>query len=656
VCGIVGAFDLSGLRLFPRERLQAMARAIAHRGPDDESFHVEPGLALGVRRLALVDPLGGRQPLSNEDGQVWVAFNGELYDAPELRAELQTRGHTLATRCDTEAWVHLYEDHADDVFLRARGQFAVALWDRSRRTLLLGRDRVGICPLYFTEVDGWLLWASEVKALLASGLVSPRADARALDHLFCFLASPLSRSYFEGVRPVPPGHFLAVRDGRPVLRRYWDLDFPDAGEERREANPEKLVDELEAHLTKAVSRRLRADAGVGAYLSGGLDSSVALALAARVKGEAPPAFTIGLERAGEDERPHAAFAAEALGARLTCVPLDRDTIASTFPALVEAAEGPVIDTADACLLRLSGRVREAGLKAVLTGEGADEAFAGYPWYKSHRVLSWLEAHGAGFAPRWLRGLLPALVGGSERHPPPGLAGAPRFAQADLHAPLARARELLYSEEMWGRLEGFGPPTALDAVPERMHRWDPLHQSLYVEYRVLLAGHLLVDKGDRVAMRSSVEARYPFLDEDLVTFAAGLAPEYKLRGFTDKWLLRQLAARLLPKRLAARPKTMFRALPVFHDATCPAWAEQLLSPESLRATGCFAPEAVARERRLLSRLPAFAPRRYVVEAALTGMVTTQLWHHLFLGGGLCELPTWRAPDLGSAGPVATGLTG
>jgi asparagine synthase (glutamine-hydrolysing) len=633
--------DLKGTRLFPRERLTRMARALAHRGPDDEHLHLEPGLALATRRLSLVDPAGGRQPLANESGDVWVACNGELFDYPEVREGLLARGHTLATRCDTEAWVHLYEEHGEETFSHARGQFAVALWDRTRRALLLGRDRVGICPLYYTEREGWLLWASEVKALLASGLVPARADARGLDHLFCFLAAPAFRSFFEGVRPVPPGHCLTVREGRVALRRYWDLDFPDAGEERRVERPEVLVDELEAVLSRAVARRLQADAPVGAYLSGGLDSTVALALAARVGGKAPSAFTICLEGAGLDERPHAELAARAVGAELTPVPMGPQSIADTFPALVAAAEGPVIDTADACLLRLAARVREQGHKAVLTGEGSDEAFAGYPWYKSHQVLSWLERHGAGAGTRLMRRALFGLVGPA-RAPLPPLLGEGRSAQEDLYEPLSRARGLLYAESFWEKL---GEGSLLDEVDlhhPRRHRWHPLHQSLYVEYKLLLAGHLLADKGDRVSMHSSVEARYPFLDEDVIAFAASLAPEYKLRGFTDKWLLRQLAARLVPGELARRPKAMFRAWPVFHGAHRPGWAAQLLTAESLRATGYFDAKAVAGALASVARLPAFAPRRYVLEAGLTGVVTTQLWHHLFLGGGLCELPVWTPP--------------
>ncbi|MHC5539030.1 asparagine synthetase B family protein, partial [Singulisphaera rosea] len=266
--------DLTGQREFPVRRLLAMTGAIAHRGPDDEQFHAEPGVVLGARRLSIVDLAGGRQPIPNERGDIWVAFNGELFEYPELRQELLSRGHSLSTRCDTEAWVHLYEDLGEGMFEKARGQFAVSLWDRANRTLILGRDRVGICPLYYAERDGWLLWGSEVKALLSSGLVDAKPDPKGIDHLFSFFCSGTTRTHFEGVKSLAPGHYLRIRDGRIEVRKYWDLDFPDAGHERRMDDPRPLVDEFEALLRQSVERRLRGDVPVVSYISGGLDSTV----------------------------------------------------------------------------------------------------------------------------------------------------------------------------------------------------------------------------------------------------------------------------------------------------------------------------------------------------------------------------------------------
>ncbi len=651
MCGIAGAIDLTGAREFPAARLRAMTRAIAHRGPDDEQGHFEPSLALGARRLSIVDLAGGRQPVANEDGSVWVAFNGELFEYPELRRELLSKGHTLKTRCDTEAWVHLYEDHGEGVFHRARGQFAVSLWDRNTETLLLGRDRVGICPLYYAERDGWLLWGSEVKALLASGLVAARPDPKGLDYFFNFFTAATSRTVFEGVSMIPPGHYLKVRDGRVAVRQYWDLDFPDAGDERRMADPTRLVDELEARLSRAIERRLRGDVPVASYLSGGLDSTVVLGLSTRERGGPVPSFTIGLDNAGPDERAQAAESAAALGSPLTTVAMGRPEIAAAYPDLIRAAEGPVMDTSCACLLRLASAVHGQGYKVVLTGEGADEALAGYFWFKHQRSRDGFKRRFGSTLPGVLRTLFLDSVSRDRAHRPDRtpIRGL-RTAQQDMYDLLAQSRSLFYGPSMWDRIGGYSAYDDTGILNDRIGQWAPLNQSLYVGYKMMLAGLLLSAKGDRVAMNSSVEARYPFLDDEVIQFCASVAPEYKLRGRSNKWLLRQVAARTLPKKIAGRPKTMFRAsrFQTFFAADRPGWVDQLLSPESLRATGYFDPASIAKARDVPTWMPILTPKRLGLDLGLTCVISTQLWHHTYCGGGLCDLPAWSPPDASSAG--------
>ncbi len=643
MCGIAGAVDLEGAREFPRDRLLAMTGAIAHRGPDDEHVHVERGVALGARRLSIIDLAGGRQPLANEDGSIWVAFNGELFEYPELRQKLLSRGHRLATRCDTEAWVHLYEDQGVGMFEEARGQFAVSLWDRENRTLILGRDRVGICPLYYARADGWLLWASEIKALLASGLVAARPDPRGVDHLFTFFCAGTTRTFFEGITSLPPGHFLRVRDGRVAKHRYWDLDFPDAGQERRQDDPTPMVEELEGLMMQAVERRLRSDVPVVSYISGGLDSTVVLGCCSRQRSEPIPAFTVGFDRAGPDERTHASEAAAVLGSPLTTVTMDSSGLANAYPELVRAAEGPVLDTSCAALLRLAQSVHQQGYRVALTGEGADEALAGYVWYKAQAVRDAITGRIGHAGPRMFRRLAMRAVAGRRPLLPPeqAIAGV-RPAQQELYEFVTQAKPTVYSAGMWDRLGDHDPYGDLDVSAERIGRWHPLNQSLYVGYKVMLAGLLMICKGDRIAMNASVETRYPFLDDDVIAFCAGIAPEYKLRGRTEKWILRQAAARILPERIARRPKTMFRArmAATFLGPGRPPWVDQLLSPESLRATGYFDAEAVLHQRAWQARIPRITPARFVFDVALTCVVSTQLWHHLFCGGGLCDLPTWQ----------------
>jgi asparagine synthase (glutamine-hydrolysing) len=645
MCGIAGAVDLKGTREFPAQRLLAMTAAIAHRGPDDEQVHIEPGVALGSRRLSIIDLAGGRQPIGNEDQSIWVAFNGELFEYPELRQELLAGGHRLATRCDTEAWVHLYEDDREAMFRRARGQFAVSLWDRPNRTLILGRDRVGICPLYYTEVDGWLLWGSEIKALLASGMVAARPDVKGIDHLFTFFCAGTTRTFFEGIHSLPPGHFLKVRDGRVVRHQYWDLDFPDAGQERRMDDPRPLVEELESLLERAVERRLRSDVPVVTYISGGLDSTVVLGICSRHRGEPIPAFTIGFDGAGPDERAHSTEAADVLGSPLTTVTMDRSRIGATFPELVRAAEGPVLDTSCAALLRLAQAVHGQGYKVALTGEGADEALGGYVWYKTQKFRDRVYRTIGHAAPRFVRNLVAwSVAGGRAQIPGERAIGGVRPAQQDMYEMISQSKPILYSPSMWQQLDGHNPYSDLDITNDRIGRWHPLNQSLYVGYKVMLAGLLMISKGDRIAMNASVETRYPYLDDDVIRFCAGLAPEYKLHGFTEKWILRQVAARILPEKIANRPKTMFRAslAQTFLGPGRPSWVDQLLSPDSLRASGYFDVASVLKQRSYQTILPRLTPARFIFDVALTCVVSTQLWHHIFCGGGLCDLPVWEPP--------------
>lgn len=651
MCGIAGAFDLVDRRTFPAARLRAMTGAIAHRGPDDEQIHIEPGLAMGVRRLSIVDLSGGRQPIANEDGTVWVAYNGELFNYHELVPDLLARGHRLATRCDTEAWVHLYEDHGEGLFDRVNGQFALALWDRNNRRLLLPRDRMGVCPLYYAEADGWLLWASEVKSLFASGMIRPQPDPKGLDFFFHFMCASTSRTFFDGVRSVPPGHYLRVSDGRVELRKYWDLDFPDAGHERRMDDPTPLVDELKEHLTRSVDRRLMGDVPVVSYISGGLDSTTVLGLTKAIRGEAVPSFTIGLDRAGPDERSHATESASVLGSPLTTVIMSRGDIAAAFPELIVAAEGPVLDTSCACLLRLAQTVRASGYKVALTGEGADEGFAGYIWFKSQKIRNALLGRSPRIAAA-IRRRMQSIGGGrpgarsAAREIPLRAFAGVRPPQQDMAELTSQARPLIYSDAMWDRLGGHDPFADLELTNDRIGRWHPLNQAIYVAFRTMFAGLLMIAKGDRVARAASIETRYPFLDLDVINFCAGIAPEYKLHGFTDKWILRQVAARTLPPRIARRPKTMFRAdmSGVFLGPDRPPWVDQLLSPESIRAAGYFDAESIARERAALEHASRLSPRRFILDVGLTSAITTQLWHHIYCGGGLCELPAWTPPAM------------
>jgi asparagine synthase (glutamine-hydrolysing) len=666
MCGVAGVIDLKGRRKPDNAMLQRMANALVHRGPDDDGFLAAPGIGLAHRRLSIVGLNDGRQPLFNEDQSVAVICNGELFDFPERRQELEAKGHVFRTHTDCEIIVHLYEEHGEGLLEHLKGQFAFVLVDFKRRIVLMARDRVGICPLFWSRQGDFLYFGSEIKALIASGAVPPRADPRGLDHLFTFFALGGRRTAFEGVQAIAPGHYLKIawrgddRAASPVETKYWDFDFPDWGEED-DPDANTAIEAFEETFARAVEIRLRADVPVVGYLSGGVDSAYVLATAAQVAGRPVPSFTLRVPDPRLDETDNALEAARAIGCRPTVVDAGADIITKSYAALTAAAECPVLDTSCAALLALSREVRAQGYKVVLTGEGSDEGFAGYVWFKIRETARRLDI-GDLFRPsttmsRVARKWAARDLSFAEFSRIDAMIGGPH-AQSILYNLVARSRGRYFSA---GLKEELGTHVAyedLDLDLERMARWHPLNRSLYLGYKVHLSGLLMSAKGDRVAMANSVETRYPFLDEDVIALAARLHPRFKLnRLLKDKYLVRRAAERLLPHDVAWRPKGMFRA-PTAETflAQPPAFVRELLSRESLARTGYFDADAVTRDCALLARGEGEKLGEFG-SLGLGGVIVTQLWHHLYLGGGLCALPHLTyAPEAASAMTSASASRG
>ncbi len=665
MCGIAGMMDLTGRKPAPTAVVRRMAAAIVHRGPDDDGFLDRPEVCLANRRLSIVGLKDGKQPLANEDRSVHVVFNGELFDYPEKRKELKAKGHVFRTGTDTELLPHLWEEFGEGMFERLRGQFAVALWDEKQRRLLLARDRWGICPLFWTiqqvtdgELAGgkWLLFASEIKALLASGLVEAKADVRGLNHLFTFFATPGPVTCFEGVSQLVPGRYLDFRLGQtnePTPKTFYEFDFPDRGDEIRDADPKQLTDQFEEVFLRSVQMKLRADVPVVSYLSGGVDSSLVVAMAGKVLGRPIQTFTIGI---GGDpklnEEHEATLVAKHVGStERVIIHCGHDELLDTYPELIRAAEAPVVDTSCAALLLLAKSVRSKGYKVALTGEGSDEWLAGYPWFKVQRVMNALNSvPGLPFGDllRW------AYMAATRTPQFPkhtlreteNLLGGPN-AWLNVYGLMSLSKLRFFSNEMWERLDGHSPFADLALPRERMRKWHPFHRSLIIGGRVMLPGLLLASKGDRVAMNSSVETRYPFLDEDVFAFLAKLHPRWKLRGMKDKYLLRLLAERYLPKEIAWRRKAMFRApMDSFHfdgGSKHGRWVEPLLSESALRQTGYFDPAAVAKWRKEFRTKRPGSISRTAIEMGLVGVTATQLWHHTYIEK-IRESKTERAAGL------------
>ena len=646
MCGLAGVIDLKGRREPDRAQVARMGAALTHRGPDEAGTLFAPGIGAASQRLSIVGLSNGQQPIFNEDRTLAVLCNGELFDYPERKAELQARGHQFRTGSDCELIVHLYEEHGEDLFPHLKGQFAFALFDFAKRVVILARDRVGICPLHWSRQGDFVYFGSEIKALLASGAVAPVTDIRGLDHLFTFYAIGSRRTLFDGVQSILPGHYLRIAfrqdDAAAAIeeRRYWDLDFPDWGDEQDAADPTALIDEFEATFQRAVEIRLRADVPVVGYLSGGVDSAYVLATASKIAGRPLPSFTIQVPVPALDEAANARESSRHIGGAATVIEADAGVLAENYAELIRAAEYPVLDTSSAALLALSRNVHAKGYKVVLSGEGADEAFAGYVWFKIREAARRLDI-GDSFRPstglsRIARKVAARNLSFGEFARIDAMISGPH-AQSIMYNLVATSRDRYYSAELKERLGSFVAYEDLALDLERMRRWHPLNRSLYLGCKVHLAGLLLNQKGDRVAMANSVEARYPFLDEDVITFASRIHPRWKLRGLMgDKYLLRQAAARILPDAVAQRKKAMFRApLAETFLAKPPSFVRDLVSPDSLARTGYFNAAAVQRDCAVLAqgegKLGTFA------RLGLGGVVATQLWHHLYLGGGLCELP-------------------
>lgn len=659
MCGIAGIMSLTQGAPLPAGALRRMAAAMVHRGPDGDGFLERSEIALASRRLAIVGLDDGWQPMCNEDQSVWVVFNGELFDFRDIRRDLVARGHQLKTCCDTEIIAHLYEDHGVDFLKYLRGQYALALWDERSRLLLLARDRIGICPLFWSRqrvgAGEFLLFASEIKALLASDIVRAVPDYRGLNHAFTFNAVPGPVTCFKDVQALLPGRYLTARANESLSppsvndRIHWELDFPDAGDEERGRSVDQLSDEFEGVLLKAIRRRLRADVPVVSYLSGGVDSSLVATLASRILGSAIPTFTIAVRDRNLNEKDNAVAVAEWLKSTSTVIDYGAEQALNNYPALIRAAEAPVADTSCAALLMLAREVHAQGYKVVLTGEGADEWMAGYSWFKIHRLLNLLDI-------RADRSLADATQRAFFR-----LQGLPVLSRKVLR----RYRETLAGDNAWLALYGFvgtgrllffnsdlrkmalkeAPFDNLQLNRQRMSRWHPFNRAIYLGGRIMLPGHLMAAKGDRVAMNSSVETRYPFLDEEVVDFTASLDPRWKLRGLRDKYLLRRMAQRWIPRDVAWRSKGMFSApLDSFHQqgAQRPTWVDHLLSKESLERSNYFDVEAVITWRNAYRRYRRGSYARTAIEMGLVNVIATQIWHHTYIEGVLADLPSLAQP--------------
>jgi asparagine synthase (glutamine-hydrolysing) len=548
MCGIAGILSLDG-RPVAAEDVQSMCDALTHRGPDDEGLFVRPEVGLGMRRLSIIDLHTGQQPISNEDGSVWVVFNGEIYNFQSLREELIRRGHKLATRSDTEVIVHLYEDFGAELVNHLRGMFAFALWDSNKKQLLLGRDRLGIKPLYYTDLGGRLAFASELKALLQLPDVDRQLDWNAVNHLFVTLTTPSAQSILRGIRKLEPAHVLAAGPRRPMsVSRYWDVAF----EPNRRATETDLVEELRSRIDECVRMHMVSDVPIGAFLSGGIDSSSVVAHMVRHSERPVQTFSIGFNEASFNELPYARGVAE----RFSTDHHER-VVGSDIVGLLEEItwhlDEPFGD-ASAIPTFLLSRSAAEHVKVALSGDGGDELFAGYDKYIVERRER-RYPHVPALARKALGRIGTSMPEGAKgrnfliHH---SLTGWDRYLDAGAFFREGQRREL-FQRDALAEMEKDPLREARKRLRRHDGNWLSAAQSLDLHNYLPLD---ILTKVDRMSMAHSLEVRVPLLDHTLVEFAATVPPELNLNGGGGKGLFKKAMRGIVPDAVIDRPKRGF----------------------------------------------------------------------------------------------------
>lgn len=580
MCGIVGYVDLRGEGRVRQETLRAMADALVHRGPDSHGYFVDENAGLGTRRLRIIDLETGDQPVFNEDGSLVLSCNGEIFNYRELKSGLEKKGHSFRTKTDIEVLVHLYEEDGVGFLNKLNAQFAFAIYDRKDRTLLLARDQFGICPLFHTTVDGLFIFASEIKAILAHPLVPREVNLTGLDQVLTLPGAISPQTVFRNIRSLPSGHYLIVKNGDIAEREYWDLEYPTAAE-AADGKPEQYyADTLRGLLEQSVRYRLQADVPVGFFLSGGLDSSLIAAMIRRVSPDVQRhSFSISFADERLCEAKYQRLMSDSVGSIHHEIPFDDADITARLRDAVYHSECPLKETYNTASLALSRETKKTGVTVVLNGEGSDELFAGYVGYRfDKRRLR--EAKSAD---------LETMLGDEIRERMWG--DEDLYYEKDEYA-FRETKQALYSPRVSERLPQFECTNFPVINKERLRDRHPLHKRSYLDFKLRLGHHLIADHGDRMTMANSVEARYPFLDINLVEFCRGIPPDLKLNGFAEKYILKKAAENLLPTQIVEREKFGFVApgSPALLQQKI-EWVSDLLSYERVKRQGYFNPDTV-----------------------------------------------------------------
>jgi asparagine synthase (glutamine-hydrolysing) len=637
MCGIAGIarYAPSGVTA---HSLGRMAAAIRHRGPDGYGFYAGRKVGLAHVMSGVAEAEGTAQPLTNEDGQIVLVSTCDVFNHPELRRELEARGHVFRTRSHAEILVHGYEEWGAGILPRLDGQFAFALYDRTQETVFVARDRFGVRPLFYAQRNGDFYFGSEIKAILATAEVDAVLDRRGLDEVLRFGAARPPRTPFSGIASLEPGTYGIWKDGALWLRHYYELDYPEASEE-----PLDAIEQLDEIMLRSVGMRLRSEVPVGAYLSGGLDSSIIASLAQSASRQPLQSFSITYAATEYDESLQQEEIARKVGSAHTASVIGMGTIAQSLPDVLWHTETPLLRTTPALMFHLAKLTKESGVKVVVGGEGADEIFLGNDLFKEHSVRRFCMRRPQSLGRRRLFGrIYPDLsleAGSLELFSGSMLEAAQPNDPLFSHLPrfISSRIDDFYTPEFKDGLCGLDVVAELRAsLPTRFFGWSALNQAAYLEMTTRLSPYLLSSNGDRMTMAHGVEGRYPFLDHRLFEFAAALPTGSRLRGLREKEVLRRWAARILPGQIKSREKRPPRApgAQSFFLPNSPSWIGDHLTTEALQRVGIFAPAAVG---GLIRRCRAGLSPVLGESQAIVGVLSTQLWHHQFVESALLVSP-------------------
>jgi len=629
MCGIAGIVKSRGASVDPA-LLRNMLATLAHRGPDGTGVHVETNVGLGHVRLSIIDLAGGHQPMSVDDDSLWITFNGEIFNYIELREELEKRGHRFKTRSDTEVILRLYREKGVECVHDLNGQWAFAIWDKRERKVFFSRDRLGVRPLFYTLTNGDLVFASEIKAILTCPGTKRELNLQALDQIFTFWVTLPPRTAFEDIRQLPPGHSMTYQDGRLQTWQYWSPHYSGQDEPQPDT-VESQAEELLALLNDAVRIRLRADVPVGAYLSGGIDSTVTTALVLRHAQNRLRTFSVAFEDSEFDESCYQREASRYLNTQHEEVRCSTQDIGRIFPDVVWHVEQPILRTAPAPLFLLSGLVRKAGFKVVLTGEGSDELLGGYDIFKEDKIRRfWGRQPDSRLRPQLLRRLYPYLPG-VQKQPEAYLRHFFRVRPQDMDNPffshltrwdLTAKLKSFFSPAVKASLSDYDGLSELRESMPSCAAWPSFCRAQYLETMYLLPGYILSSQGDRMAMAHSVEGRYPFLDYRVAEFAANLHPSLKMHVLNEKYLLKKAASGMVPPAILQRKKQPYRAPDgkSFFAGRTLDYVEGTLSAEQITKDNIFDPGPV---QKLVTKFKSANAVTTKDDMALVGILSTQL---------------------------------